>query len=72
LLPRGPYLTTGGQRYVYVIEGDQAIKTAVTFGELQTEQVQILQGLSVGDEVIISGYQNFIEHNTIMLQGADK
>ncbi len=71
LLPRGPYLTTGGQRFVYIIEGDRAIKTAVTFGELQTDQVQVLRGLSEGDRVIISGYQNYIEHTTIILQGAD-
>lgn len=72
LLPRGPYLTTGGQRFVYVIEGNQAIKTAVTYGELHTDQVQILRGLSEGDRIITSGYQNYIEHNTIMLQGAEK
>ncbi|NCC64302.1 MAG: HlyD family efflux transporter periplasmic adaptor subunit [Spirochaetia bacterium] len=72
LLPRGPYLTTGGQRFVYVIEGNQGIKTAVTYGELHTDQVQILGGLSEGDRIITSGYQNYIEHNTIMLQGAEK
>jgi HlyD family secretion protein len=72
LLNRGPYLTTGGQRYVYVVKGDQAIKTAVTYGELHTDQVQILRGLSEGDRIITSGYQNYIEHTVIMLQGAEK
>lgn len=71
LLPRGPYLTTGGQRFVYVIHEDQAVKTAVTFGEVQTDQVQVLRGLSEGDKIITSGYQNYIEHSTIILQGED-
>ena len=72
VLPRGPFLTTGGQRYVYVVKDDRAIKTAVTFGELHTDQVQILRGLSEGDHIITSGYQNYIEHQIITLQGADR
>ena len=41
-LPRGAYLTTGSQRYVYVINDGQAVKTAVSFGDIQNNTVQIL------------------------------
>lgn len=67
LLPRGPYLTTGSQRYLYVIEGNTAYRREVTFGEVQGNNIEILKGVEAGAEVIISGYQNFVEHSTIRI-----
>lgn len=58
-LPRGAYLTSGQQLFVYVIEGDQARKREVQFGLLQGNSVQILRGLELGEEVIISSYDAF-------------
>lgn len=68
LLPRGSYLTTGSQRYVYKVEGDRAYKTEVTFGEIQGTEVEVLSGLETGDKIIISSYQNFIDQDTIELK----
>lgn len=68
-LPRGPYLSTGSQRYVYVVNGNEAVRRNVTFGEIQTDTVEILSGLEEGDTVITSGYQNYIEYETITLGG---
>jgi HlyD family secretion protein len=68
-LPRGAYITTGAQKYVYVINGDRAVKTSVTFGEIEGNIVQILTGLNAGDQIITSGYQNFISFNEIKLSG---
>jgi len=65
LLPRGSYLTTGNQKYIYKIEGDNAYKTEVVFGEIQGSKVEILNGLEAGDQVIISSYQNFIDQDMI-------
>ncbi len=67
LLPRGAYLTTGSQKYVYLIEGKKAVRKEVEFGEIQDLSVQIISGLNAGDEVITSGYQNFIENEQINL-----
>lgn len=68
-LPRGPYLSTGSQRYVYAVNGNSAVRRNVTFGEIQTDTVEILSGLEEGNTVIISGYQNFIEYETVTLGG---
>lgn len=70
LLPRGPYLTTGSQRYLYRIEGDRAVKIAVTFGQVEGNLVEVLTGVEAGDSVIVSGYQNFIEHDTVIIEGS--
>ena len=69
MLPRGPYLSTGSQRYLYVIDGDTARKTGVSFGESEGGYIEVLNGVTEGDEVITSGYQNFIEHSEIKLKG---
>ena len=56
-LPRGAYLASGQQIFVYVIDGDTAKQRDVQFGLLQGNEVQIVaagQG-----EVIISSYDAF-------------
>jgi len=68
LLPRGSYLTTGSQKYLYVVEGDEAVKTKVTFGSIQGTQVEVLDGVDPGAEVILSGYQNFIDQERVVLK----
>ena len=67
LLPRGPFLTTGSQRYLYIVNGKTAERTEVTFGEVQGNYIEVLKGVEAGDEVITSGYQNFIEYKSIQL-----
>ncbi|MAG13801.1 MAG: hypothetical protein CMN78_04315 [Spirochaetales bacterium] len=68
LLPRGPYLTTGSQRYLYVVDGNTARRADVTFGEVKGSNIEILKGVSAGDEVVTSGYQNFIQYNSVRLR----
>jgi HlyD family secretion protein len=68
LLPRGSYLTSGNQTYLYVVRGDTAIKTRVTYGTIDGNNVEILTGVEEGDKVIISSYQNFIDQDEIKLK----
>jgi HlyD family secretion protein len=67
-LPRGAYLTTGSQKWVYRIEGSTAVKTAVEFGEMQGNKVEIKKGLAEGDRIISSGYQEFIDYDAVELK----
>ena len=67
VLPRGPFLTTGSQRWLYRIEGDRALRVAATFGRIEGNRVVVVSGVAAGDQVIVSGYQNFIEHETVSL-----
>lgn len=68
LLPRGSYLTTGSQKWVYKVEGDSAVKTKVTFGSIEGTKVEVLSGLQAGDEIITSSYQNYIDEDVIILE----
>lgn len=66
-LPRGSYLTTGSQKYVFRIQNGLAEKVEVQFGSILDSAVQIISGLEEGDEIITSGYQNFIQYNHLTL-----
>ena len=69
VLPRGPYLSTGNHLYLYKIEGSSAVRTQATFGAVTEQYVEIISGVSAGDEVITSGYQNYIDFEEIELSG---
>ena len=73
-LPRGAYLTSGQQLFVYVIEGSKAVKRNVQFGLLQGNAVQMLGGLEEGEEVIISTYDAFrhLEEVQILPEGGQR
>ena len=73
-IPRGAYLTTGSERYVYIIKNNKAIKTAVNFGIMTDMKIEILSGLKENDAVIISGYQDYINLNEIdiRIEGGEK
>ncbi len=51
-VPTRVILGTGGQRYVYKIEGSKIVKTPVTRGAGNYDRTQIETGLSEGDTVV--------------------
>lgn len=51
---RGPALETAGIAQVYVIEGDRAVRRQVELGISERREIEIVNGLAVGDQVIIS------------------
>jgi HlyD family secretion protein len=68
LLPRGPYLTTGNQKYLYKVTGDTATKIEVTFGVIQGNDVEVVKGVAEGDVIVTSGYENYINFQNISLK----
>jgi len=53
-LRRGPLLNVDGRDHVFVVRGNKAVRTPVTIGLSNFEVYEITEGLSQGDEVIIS------------------
>ncbi len=66
-LPRGPFLASGHEMFVYVIEEDRAYQRDVRFGRAYGNAVEVLEGLSVGEKVITSSYEEFKEEREIRL-----
>jgi HlyD family secretion protein len=57
-LDRGAYL--GPQtRFVYVIRGDEAVRTPVSLGAASIAEIQVLHGLAAGARVVISDPEPF-------------
>jgi HlyD family secretion protein len=63
-LRRGPLLNVDGHDWVFVVREGRAVRTPVTIGLSNFELYEISDGLSAGDEVIISDmsdYRNSME-----------
>lgn len=58
MLDRGAFLDPA-TRFVYVIRGDQALRTPVELGAASISEIQVVHGLAAGDRVVISDTQDF-------------
>lgn len=58
LLPNGAFINDSGGAWVYVLDaaGRHAARRAVRIGRRSNSQVEILDGLKAGDQVILSSY----------------
>jgi HlyD family secretion protein len=68
LLPKGQFLNDSGGHFVYVSRGDTAMRQPVKLGKQNHQFIQVLDGLSVGDQVVISGYQHFNQAAAVQFQ----
>jgi HlyD family secretion protein len=67
-LPRAPFLTTGGERLVYVITAaDTAERREVVFGVSNAERVEVVSGLQLGDKVITSSMEAYKDQLKIQI-----
>jgi HlyD family secretion protein len=60
ILPKGPYVSGRGLHQVFVIRDDYAFRTEVEIGTSNPNQHQIVSGLLIGDEVIISDVKDYL------------
>lgn len=67
LLPVGGFYKDTGGNWVYVVEGDRAVKREIKLGRKNTENFEVLEGLKPGDQVITSSYENFGDNEVLLL-----
>lgn len=60
VLERDAVISKNGEEYVFVVEDGKAVKKNVTLGIDSGTQVQVLTGLTEGEQVIVSG-QTYVE-----------
>ncbi len=70
LLPTGGFFKDTGGNWVYVLEpdGTRAVKRNIRLGRKNTEHYEVLEGLRLGDKVIISSYENFGNNEVLILK----
>ncbi|MES2015330.1 MAG: efflux RND transporter periplasmic adaptor subunit [Pseudomonadota bacterium] len=59
LLPRGPFVENEGGRFAYLVRDGYAVRTPIKLGATSITAVEILQGLKIGDKVVIAGTDAF-------------
>jgi HlyD family secretion protein len=68
VLPLGPFYQTTGGRWVFILEGyDLARRQAIRPGRLSPEYLEVVDGLRLGDRVIISSYDLLKDHSQMVL-----
>lgn len=65
----GFYQTTGGQ-WVFVLDPSEefAVKRDITIGRQNPRYYEVLSGLEPGEKVIVSSYQNYADHDKLILK----
>ncbi|MDE6461349.1 MAG: efflux RND transporter periplasmic adaptor subunit [Muribaculaceae bacterium] len=70
MIPRGGFYQSSGSKYVYVVDegGTTARLRPVRLGRQNPTHYEVLEGLSPGEKVIISGYELFGDNQRLNLR----
>jgi len=70
LLPRGGFFQKTGGNWVFVLEssGKTAVKRDIRLGRQNPDVFEVLGGLSTGERVITSSYDNFGDNERLVLE----
>jgi HlyD family secretion protein len=67
LLPAGAFLAEGGGSFVFVVDGDVAVKRPVQLGRRNVNVIEVVSGLAVGERVLTSSYAGLIDKERLTL-----
>lgn len=67
VLPKGGFYFDTGGNWVFVLRGNRAEKRTIRTGRQNPDEIEILDGLSEGDQVIISGYADFGKADVVVV-----
>ena len=61
MLPNGPFYQETGGNWIFVVapDGRYATRRTVRLGRRNPEHVEVVDGLALGEKVIVSGYEAF-------------
>lgn len=70
LLPRGNFFQQTGGQWIFVLspDGKYAEKRMIKIGRQNPKYYELIEGLSPGEKVIVSGYENFGNSERIVLK----
>jgi HlyD family secretion protein len=70
LLPRGNFFQETGGQWIFVLspEGSSAEKRMIKIGRQNPKYYEMIEGLAPGEQVIVSGYENFGDSERIVFK----
>lgn len=69
MVERGPFLEQGGGRFAWVVRDGVAERRPIQAGASSLNAVEIISGLEVGEQVIVSGADGFGDAQQIRVRG---
>ena len=71
-VPRQAVLEEGGNRSVFVVEGNQAIRKPIVTGIEQDQLIEVVKGLKDGDKIVVRGQESLRDRSTIrVIEGGE-
>jgi HlyD family secretion protein len=67
MVDRGAFVDEGGGNFAYLVHGGIAERRSIRLGAESVSKVEILQGASAGDQIIISGTDGFHNAERVIL-----
>jgi HlyD family secretion protein len=67
MVQRGQFLETSNGRVAYIVRNDVAQRTPIATGARSLSSVEVLNGLSVGDTIIVSGTDQFNGAQSVLI-----
>jgi HlyD family secretion protein len=67
MVDRGTFMDQGGGGFAYVVHGNIAVRQPVRLGAASIQKVEILDGLALGDQVVVSGADAFNGADRVIL-----
>jgi HlyD family secretion protein len=74
MLPNGPFYQETGGNWAFVVapDGRYATRRTVRLGRRNPEHVEVVDGLQIGEKVIVSGYEAFQKIERVEFQKPDR
>ena len=67
-LPNGPFYKDRGYKEMYIIRGNKAYRTKILFGDASFDYVEVIEGLTEGDKVILTDIAEKYTRNEIKVK----
>jgi len=65
VVPRHAVIEAGGSKSIFIVQGNQALRKKVVTGYEQDQVVEILEGVSEGDQVVVRGQESIRDRSTV-------
>lgn len=67
VLPNAAFYNDTGGAWVFVVSGDHAVRRTVRLGRRNPTQIEVLDGLSEGEEIVTSPYTSYLDMDRLQL-----
>ena len=70
IIPKGSFFQNTGGNWIFVLdkEGKKAYRRNIRIGRQNPQYYEVLEGLDNGEQVIVSGYESFLDNEVLILE----